>query len=81
MSASPNDSKWLPETGIRKFVFAVVAGIASAALFYLGTGLHPICWLLWVAPVPVLTRASGNQTSAAIGGAPRGSLEPNVVAG
>ena len=58
MSASPDDSKWLPETGIRKVVLVVVAGIASAALFYLGTGLHPICWLLWVAPVPVLTIAS-----------------------
>jgi apolipoprotein N-acyltransferase len=27
-------------------------------LFYLGTGLHPICWLLWVAPVPVLMIAA-----------------------
>jgi apolipoprotein N-acyltransferase len=33
------------------------AGIASAALFYFSTGLHPIWWLLWLAPVPVLAIA------------------------
>jgi apolipoprotein N-acyltransferase len=35
----------------------IAATVASAALFYLGTGLHPIWWLLWLAPVPVLAIA------------------------
>ena len=35
----------------------VAAGLASAALFYFGTGLHPIWWLLWLAPVSVLAIA------------------------
>jgi apolipoprotein N-acyltransferase len=33
------------------------AGIASAGLLYFSTGLHPISWLLWLAPVPVLAIA------------------------
>jgi apolipoprotein N-acyltransferase len=33
------------------------AGLASAAFTYLGTGLHPIWWLLWLAPIPVLAIA------------------------
>jgi apolipoprotein N-acyltransferase len=36
-----------------KFLLFIAAGLASAALFYFGTGLHPIWWLLWLAPVPV----------------------------
>jgi apolipoprotein N-acyltransferase len=28
--------------------------IASALAFYFGTGLHPIWWLTWLAPLPVL---------------------------
>ena len=36
----------------------VVAGLVSAGLLYFGTGLHPIWWLLWLAPVPVLAIAS-----------------------
>ena len=35
----------------------IAAGFASAALSYLGTGLHPIWPLLWFAPVPVLVIA------------------------
>ena len=27
---------------------------ATAGLFYLGTGLHPIPWLTWLAPLPAL---------------------------
>jgi apolipoprotein N-acyltransferase len=34
-----------------------LAGVASAALFYFGTGLNPIWWMVWLAPVPVLTLA------------------------
>jgi apolipoprotein N-acyltransferase len=35
----------------------IAAGLTSAAFFYFGTGLHPIWWLLWLAPVPVLAIA------------------------
>src|SRR5213078_4094223 len=35
----------------------VGAGLASAGLFYFGTGLHPMWWALWLAPVPVLAFA------------------------
>src|SRR5881275_2511177 len=39
-------------------VFPVIAAaLATAAFSYLGTGLHPIWWLLWLAPVPVLAIA------------------------
>jgi apolipoprotein N-acyltransferase len=40
-----------------KNLLVVAAGLASAALFYLGTGLHPIWWSLWLAPVPILAIA------------------------
>jgi apolipoprotein N-acyltransferase len=43
-------------TGIRIPVL-LAAGLGSAALFYFGTGLHPIWWTLWLAPVPVLAIA------------------------
>jgi apolipoprotein N-acyltransferase len=36
----------------------IAAGLTSAAFFYFGTGLHPIWWLLWLAPVPVLAIAA-----------------------
>jgi hypothetical protein len=37
-----------------KLFLFVAAGLVSAALSYFGTGLHPIWWLLWLAPIPVL---------------------------
>ena len=37
--------------------WVILAGVASAALFYFGTGLHPIWWMVWLAPVPVLAIA------------------------
>src|SRR5213079_390277 len=42
----------------RKFLLVVAAGVVSAAFAYLGTGLHPIWWALWLAPIPVLSIAS-----------------------
>jgi apolipoprotein N-acyltransferase len=48
-----------------KLFLAVAAGVASAAFFYFGTGLHPIWWLLWLAPVPVLAIAPRLHGSAA----------------
>lgn len=38
-------------------LLAITAGLATALFSYLGTGLHPIWWLLWLAPVPVLAIA------------------------
>ena len=38
----------------RKLFLICTAGLVSAALAYLGTGLHPIWWALWLAPIPVL---------------------------
>jgi apolipoprotein N-acyltransferase len=40
-----------------KFFLVIGAAITSAALFYFGTGLRPIWWMLWLAPVPVLAIA------------------------
>ncbi|MGH8101027.1 MAG: nitrilase-related carbon-nitrogen hydrolase, partial [Chthoniobacterales bacterium] len=36
---------------------AIAAGLATAVASYFGTGLHPIWWLLWLAPVPMLAIA------------------------
>jgi apolipoprotein N-acyltransferase len=36
------------------FLLALGAAVASAALFFFGTGLHPWWWLTWLAPFPVL---------------------------
>src|SRR5215510_4848453 len=41
----------------RNFLVVIAAGAASPVLFYFGTGLQPIWWLLWLAPVPVLAVA------------------------
>jgi apolipoprotein N-acyltransferase len=41
----------------RKLFLIAVAGLVSAAFAYLGTGLHPIWWALWLAPIPVLAIA------------------------
>ena len=45
--------------------FVIAAGLASAAFFYFGTGLRPIWWLLWLAPVPVLAIAPRLHRAAA----------------
>jgi len=37
----------------KSFLIAA-AGLVSAALAYFGTGLHPIWWAIWLAPIPVL---------------------------
>jgi apolipoprotein N-acyltransferase len=39
------------------FSSVIAAGLATAALSYFGTGLHPIWWALWLAPIPVLAIA------------------------
>jgi apolipoprotein N-acyltransferase len=42
---------------IRCVLFTLAATAGSGVLFYFSTGLHPIWWLLWFAPVPVLAVA------------------------
>ena len=36
---------------------AALAAVMSATLFYLGTGLRPVPWCTWLAPLPVLVLA------------------------
>lgn len=38
-------------------LLAFLALIGSSAALYFGTGLHPIWWLAWLAPIPVLLLA------------------------
>ena len=43
---------------------AAAACVLSAVLFFLGTGLHPIWWMTWLAPLPPLVvapRVSGRR--------------------
>ena len=40
-----------------KLLYIVAAGLVSAVFAYLGTGLHPIWWALWLGPIPVLAIA------------------------
>jgi apolipoprotein N-acyltransferase len=41
----------------RPRLFSVAVVLASSALFFFGTGLHPVWWLTWLAPLPVLLLA------------------------
>ena len=43
----------LSETGI-----AAVTVLASGLCLFFGTGLHPVWWLTWIAPIPVLIAAA-----------------------
>jgi apolipoprotein N-acyltransferase len=49
----------------RKLFLIAAAGLVAAAFSYLGTGLHPIWWALWLAPIPVLAIAPRFHWSAA----------------
>jgi apolipoprotein N-acyltransferase len=49
----------------RKSFLIAAAGLVSAAFAYFGTGLHPIWWALWLAPIPVLAISPGLRGSAA----------------
>jgi apolipoprotein N-acyltransferase len=49
----------------RNLFITIAAGLVSAGLFYFGTGLHPIWWALWLAPIPVLAIASQLRGGAA----------------
>jgi apolipoprotein N-acyltransferase len=49
----------------RRLFLITGAGLVSAAFAYLGTGLHPIWWALWLAPIPVLAIAARLRGSVA----------------
>lgn len=42
---------------IRRPVVALAATALSATLFHFGTGLTPVPWVTWLAPLPVLVLA------------------------
>src|SRR5438034_11808492 len=46
---------------MRNMLLVIAAAIASSVLFYFGTGLEPIWWCLWLAPIPLIaiSRRSG----------------------
>jgi apolipoprotein N-acyltransferase len=50
----------------RNLLLIAAAGLASATLAYLGTGLYPIWWALWLAPTPVLAISPRLHGSAAL---------------
>jgi apolipoprotein N-acyltransferase len=66
MRDAPVGSK-TPDSYLTRYniFLVVVAGIASAGLFYIGTGLHPKWWALWLAPIPVLAIAPRLRATAA----------------
>src|SRR5215469_1349323 len=66
MRDAPVGSK-TPDFYITRYkIFLVVgAGLASVGLFYFGTGLRPIWWMLWFAPIAVLAIASRLRADAA----------------
>ena len=54
---------------MNKLGWAVVATVASAVLFFFGTGLDPVPELAWLAPLPVLLLAPRIPGAAALGSA------------
>src|SRR5882757_2084701 len=48
-----------------KLFFIAAAVLVSASFAYFGTGLHPIWWALWLAPIPVLAISPRLRGSAA----------------
>lgn len=46
-----------PGTTSRHRAIAALALVSSAVAWFFGTGLHPIWWLTWLAPLPVLLAA------------------------
>ena len=52
---------------MNKLGWAVVATVASAVLFFFGTGLDPVPELAWLAPLPVLLLAPRVPGAAALG--------------
>lgn len=42
----------------RKILFAAAALAVSAVMFFFGTGMRPLWWLMWLGPIPVLLLAN-----------------------
>jgi len=42
----------------KQLIIAVITLLVSAVAWFFGTGLHPVWWLTWFAPLPVLIAAS-----------------------
>ena len=61
MDSKPDSAKRVP------FRLALLAALASAFALYLGTGLHPIWWLTWLAPLPLLLIAPKLSLHSAFG--------------
>src|ERR1700730_11819729 len=51
----------------RKIILASAAIVASSAMFFFGTGMRPLWWLMWLAPLPVLLVAPRVSGSFAFG--------------
>ena len=51
----------------RKIIPATVAIVASSAMFFFGTGMRPLWWLMWLAPLPILLVAPRVSGLAAFG--------------
>jgi len=54
-------------TGFRRNVLITGAVLSSAFALYLGTGLRPLCWLTWIAVLPLLLIARYVPTWASLG--------------
>ena len=52
---------------VRDVARNIFATALSAAMLYFGTGLHPIWWLTWLAPLPVLLISAYTRPMAAFG--------------
>ncbi len=52
---------WLADR--RPAALAVAATLLSAACLWLGNGLEPVWWLMWIAPLPVLVVALRSRAS------------------
>src|SRR5262249_26114122 len=50
-------------------VIVIFSALLSSVLLLFGTGLHPVWWLTWVAPAPVLWAAARTGRWAAFGAA------------
>src|SRR5215471_1899048 len=51
----------------RQLLLSLAAALASGLMAFFGTGLHPVWWLTWIAPIPVLylaPRVSGRLIAA-----------------
>jgi apolipoprotein N-acyltransferase len=56
-TAKPQASKPEQASKLLRLGIAAIVLASSAIAFFFGTGLHPIWWLTWLAPLPVLVAA------------------------